>query len=761
MQLEPEYGYFDQDDACFVLKNTPPKKWVNLHYNQVGENEFYSEITNIGDGHTWVRDKDGCKCVLTGYDSKYLYIRDDTSGTVFCPWGEPAPQEVEDRECRYYAAKTEISSRCAGLKVNQRVFVPREHTAEVWTMSLENEQDEEREISVFAYAMFQLTGCDAEGRGVGKENIAEVIPEIGGVYVYNRRHDVPNDRFKGYLTTLNSEFYNGNGYRDHFTRSDFSLGTPKILFGWDCDGKPGYGPDCAGIVQVKINVPANGTARVDFLLGQTSSVEEIKKLRRSLTPGKVDRMCEEQCAIEAARQKAFSIATGNPNIDALINTFVKKQIYSYTINKSGFRDNLQNDCAMALFDYPTAKANILRALSSQYANGSCPHSFRPLNRLQYADKPAWIFLAVPALIKESGDFSLLEELVPFQDSSEVGTVLDHMVRAMRFLATDTGKNGLCDQHHADWNDGLEATPESGERESVMVSMQFCYGMRELATLAKRAGKDEVAREAQTYYEQFKQRLNEVAWDGGWYVRTICGDGYKIGSATNVEGKIFLNTQSWAVLSGVADAGRAQQAMNAVDEKIETEIGYRICAPGFSKFDPRVGRMSEAIPDHIENGGCYNHAAGFKGVADCVLGRPEEAWRTFLKVAPDSPSNPVSQSQTEPFSFTNSYSMCPLIYGKSGYPWRTGTASWFTMLIVEWILGARREYDGLLIDPCLTKTIIHAKVSRVFRGTVFSIELDNSAGRCKGAREITVDGNRIDGNVLTCLDGKTHHVTVVI
>lgn len=756
-----KYGYFDREEGCFVLTAEPPKKWVNLHCNKVGDDEMYAEITNIGDGPIWVRDKDGCRCDLVSYDSKFLYIRDDRSGKVFCPWGAPAPQPVEDRECRYYPARTEISSRCEGLKVTQRVFVPREHIAEVWTLKVDNETAAERELSVFAYAMFQLTGCDAEGNGVWKENIAEVRPEIGGVYIYNRRPDLPHDRYKGYLITVNKEFYNGNGYRDHFTRSEFALGTPKILWGWDCDGKPGYGSDCAGVVQVKIKVPANGSARVDFLIGQTGSPAEVKALRDELTPEKLDAMCEEQCAIESANQKKFTVDTGHKNIDGLINTFVKKQIYCYTINKSGFRDNLQNDCALSLFDFETAKANLLRALSSQYLNGSVPHGFRPLNRLQYSDKPAWIFLTVPALIKESGDFSLLDMPVPYFESAETGTVLDHMVRAMRFLAGDLGANGLCDQHHADWNDGLEATKEAGDRESVMVTMQFCYGMREFADLAKRAGKDEIAEEAENNYAIFKERLNNIAWDGEWYVRTICGDGYRIGSSANKEGKIFVNPQSWAVLSGIAPADRAEKAMQSVDKMIETDMGFRICFPGFSQYDPRVGRMSEAIPDHIENGGCYNHAAGFKGVADCVLGRAEEAWRTFLKVAPDSPWNPVSRSETEPFSFTNSYSMCPIIYGKSGYPWRTGTAAWFTVLLVEWILGARRDYDGLLIDPCLAKEIRHAEVTRTFRGTTFKIYLDNRAGRCTGVSEITVDGEKIKGKILDCLDGKTHDVKVVI
>jgi cellobiose phosphorylase len=245
------------------------------------------------------------------------------------------------------------------------------------------------------------------------------------------------------------------------------------------------------------------------------------------------------------------------------------------------------------------------------------------------------------------------------------------------------------------------------------------------------------------------------------VRTVCGDGYRIGSTQNSEGKIFLNTQSWAVLSGIAPLERAELCMAAVDRYLKEDVGYRICYPGFSEYDPRVGRMSNSMPGQAENGGCYNHAAGFKGVADCMLGRAGEAWATFRKVAPDNPQNPISQSTVEPFMFTNSFSMCPYVYGRAGQPWRTGTSGWFTVLLVEWILGARRSYEGLLVDPCLTEGIQHARLLRTFRGAAYRIELDNAAGRCTGASAITVDGEEIEGNVLPVFENGEHSVHVVI
>ncbi len=749
-----DYGHFDPGRGCFVLTAEPPRKWWNLHCTAIDQNgpEMYADCSNINDGPTWIRDADGVTVNLVGYDAKYHYIRDDESCVVFCPGGPPAPQAVSDSVTEYHREKTVIQGSCAGLRATQRVFVPQRVPIECTTIEIENLENRPRRISVFSYAMFQLTGKDREGRALGKENFAEVHPEISGVLVTNRRPGLPGPRFKGYLMAL-SGFRNANGYRDHFTRMDFSLGAPRILDGWNCDGRPGYGPDCAATVQVALDIPPNGSARADFILGQAADLAEVVELRKRLSPEQLDAWCEEARDVETRRASAFLIDVGQDLYNGLFNIFLKKQLYNYLINKSGFRDNLQVDMALAMADYSAAEANFLRALASQYPNGSVPHGFRPLNRMQYSDKPAWIAQTLAALLRESGDFNLLNRNVPYFESEETGTVWDHALRSVRFLANDTGRNGLCDQHVADWNDGLEATMEAGPRESVFVTMQLCLGLRELAEIARRTGQADVEREMTSLYATFRQRLNDTAWDGEWYVRTICEGGYRIGSRDCKYGQIYLNTQSWAVLSGVAEGERAHAIMRRIDELLEDDIGYRICTPPYAEYDPRVGHMSLSMPGANENGGCYNHAAGFKGVADCLLGRHEQAWRAFVKVTPDSPENPIGRSRAEPFSYVNSYSSVPFIYGQSGYPWRTGTSGWFAQLLIEYILGARREYDGLLIDPCLPAALPEARVTRRFRGGVYHITIRNRPGGGKNPASILVGGKPIDGAILPVHTGE--------
>ena len=744
MSTIEKYGKFIEEELCFELTETPPKKWLNVHYNKSNNDgeEIYSTASNLGDGPIKIRDKDGNTINLVGWDSKYVYVRDDETNLTFNPFGEPVVQDVTDKKCRYHPAKTVIQGTAGELRATQRIFCPKNEVAEVWTVKVDNLSNRPRKVSVFGFAKFQLNGMSAESGGVPSENFSEVIQDMGGVFVTNHaRKEPPTDRYNGYMITTNKEF-KGTGYRDAFTRSDFSLSTPKILLGWNCDGKnAGYDPDCCGIIQVTFEIPANSSVRTDFIIGNAASTEEVKEIRARLTPEAIDAACEEQEAIEKKRIDAMTVRTGNKNYDGMLNIFSKTMMAAYLIDKSGFRDNVQIDAALAMIDYDLAKENLLRALSSQYANGSVPHGFRPMNRLTYADKPAWIFLTVPLMIKESGDFSLLDVILPYLDSNEEGTVWDHIIRAMKYLCNDTGKNGLCDQHFADWNDGLEPSDLTGERESVMVTQQLCYGLLEIEELAKRLGKKDVEVEARQQYNKFKKLLNEFAWDGNWYIRTTCEHGTPLGTDKDDQAKVFMNTQSWAVLSKTAEGERAQQCMKSVDEHCELDIGFILCSPPCTRKDERIGKFSKIIPGHGTNGGAYCHASGFKGVADCMLGRAEEAWRTFKKIAPDSEWNPITNSFCEPFGFTNCYEAMPAQYGRGIYTWRTGTTGWFLMLLVEWIFGIRRTYEGLIVDPCMSVELDKVSLTRKFRGAVYNIEIDNTAGRKTGVTSITVDGEK--------------------
>ena len=314
MSTVEQYGRFDEKRRCFEIRQEPPRKWRNILYNRWGGDEYYAEAIHIGDGMSRFRDARGNTVNVIGYDAKFLYIRDEESGTVFNPAGLPVATPVSGRRIRIYPSKTEISSVCRGLRVTARYIVPKTECIEAWTAFVENRTDRPRRVSVFAYAMFQLNGSDPEGRGFGKDNHSEVHPDLGGVVVLNRAPGAPLKKINGFLVALGG-FAGANGYRDHFTRADYGLGAPNICFGWYCDNRGDFGPDCAGIVQCTLELPPRGTGRADFVAGPCEGLDEVRAIRARLSPEALDRMDAEQTAEEDHRAAAFSVDLGRENAD--------------------------------------------------------------------------------------------------------------------------------------------------------------------------------------------------------------------------------------------------------------------------------------------------------------------------------------------------------------------------------------------------------------------------------------------------------------
>jgi len=757
-----QYGKYLDSEGSFELAEEPPRKWSNLHYNEPGENEILSEATNVGDGTITVRDMAGNTCELVGRHAKYLYIRDDESNLCFTPWGSPIPTPTKLRTCQFHPVHTTINSTCAELRVIHRIFIPRREIFEAWTTTLQNLTDRPRKVSLFAYAHFQLTGTNANGDPVGKDNHSEVQPDICGVFIQNRSLAVLNYRFNGYLVTLNrAEYVASSGYRDFFTRESLSPGDPKILTGWNCDNKSLSGPDCAAIVQIRFNLPPRFKIRADFLLGQAKDLREIRSVLERTTPTTLDQAVEEQSTVEKRRTVTFSSDTGKKNFDNFLNYFSKRQTVRDLISTQDISSTLETDAALTLFDYPLARANCLRVIATQNEDGSFPHGFRPAHLGKPPVSAASLLFAVPWMIKESGDFSILDEVAPYEKSPTTETVWEHLLRSIHFLSENLGPNGLCNESQDDTVDGLDPATKTGSRESVLVTEKFCLGLIEMQELALRRGDKRTSQQMKEIFTRFHGQLNKVAWDGEWYARAINANGYRLGSLRNSEGRIFTSVQSWAVLSQIAPPDRAKSSLEVVDRFLESDYGLALVAPAFSKYDERIGQLSAARPLTSENGAAVHHAAAVHGIADCLMGRPERAWALLQKITPDSAKNPVSNSLTEPFTLPGGYSL-----GKD-WPGLTlpgpgnGVAPWYIMLAVEWILGARRHYDGLLINPSLSREVPRAKVIRTFRGARYEIEIDNTVGRCVGTQTITLNGSTLKGNILPDMRSGTHFVKVVI
>ena len=378
--------------------------------------------------------------------------------------------------------------------------------------------------------------------------------------------------------------------------------------------------------------------------------------------------------------------------------------------------------------------------------------------MRYSDQPFWIIWAVCELIKETGDLSILDTEIEWQDGGKA-SVLEHVKAAVNRLILDKGEHGLVKIYFADWNDALNITDDP-EAESVMLSHQFCLALRELKRMMEYAGDTQYAGFLEKEYEQLKEDINRYAWDGKWYARALSSKG-NVGTQDSAGSKIYLNAQTWAVLAGVADRERLAYVLEAVDS-MEQDFGFPLNLPPYPEYDAHVGRMSGMLPGLFENGGVYCHATGFKILMDCCTGRGEKALKTLKKIMPDSEENPSAKSGAEPYVFTNCYSTNPEYYGKSYQSWTTGTSAWCMMGLYEGILGVKRDYEGLRISPCFPEEWEEAEVTRYFRGADYHIIIRNPEHIKNGKAEVYADGSICDSGLIPDYqDAKQHRIDVLI
>ena len=458
------------------------------------------------------------------------------------------------------------------------------------------------------------------------------------------------------------------------------------------------------------------------------------------------------------KYNSLSVTTPDEKINHIMNQWLKKQIDCCIVGKKGVRDNLQIAVALLNYRQDKAKDEILECLRHQFQDGHAVLTWYPYDDTRYSDQPFWIIWAVCELIKETGDYTILQKKIEWQDGG-AAAVVEHLKAAADCLIRDKGRNGLSRIYFADWNDALNITTDP-EAESVMLSHQFCLAFRELKLLMEKIGETDYAEFLKKEYDTMRKTINEKAWDGEWYMRALSKK-ENIGSRTSEGSKIYLNAQTWAVLGDVVDEEKLPKLLTAVDS-MEHDFGFPLNMPPYEKYSPNVGRMSGMLPGLFENGGVYCHATGFKILMDCKLGRATKAVSTLKKIMPDSEKNPSTQSGAEPYVFTNCYSTHPKYYGKSYWSWTTGTSAWCMNGLYEGIMGVKRRYDGLEISPCFPAEWNRAEMTRHFRNADYHIIIENPQHIESGKPIVSVDGVQIEGNRLPDFaDGSRHEVKVVL
>lgn len=761
------YRFSEDGNSCTILTANPPRHWYNYLWN---EDRYCAQVSQMGHGRSYYLNEKADMCQINRDGARYVFVRDDDTGEVWNIGQGPINTPVEEYRCTHAIAYSQLSSLYKDIRNSWRIFVPRRGFHEVWALSFQNQGNKPRNLSVFSAVTFYLEGF-AYPRYYEMYRCMSTSYDqaLGGVFCDSAHPFAPHKRYKGYLAASEAPFaYDGD--LQAFCGTDSTLTLPDasaaalfqrpavVMEGRDCTDSQASLFILGGVLQHKLTLQPGEEKKLHLFFGVAESLEEARQTVAAYqAPGLVEQELQEAQDAYLEKYRTLSVHTPDQRLNHLMNNWVKKQVDFCIVGKKGVRDNLQ--IAAALLDYRLDKAReeILECLRHQFQDGHGVLTWYPYDDTRYSDQPFWIIWAVCRLLRETGDLSILKEVIPWQDGEEA-TVLDHVKAGVNRLWEDRGPHGLTRIFFADWNDALNITTDP-EAESVMLSHQFCLALRELASLMDRVDK-QYAGQVREMYRQMKEAINREAWDGKWYVRALSRE-ENIGSKDSEGSKIYLNSQTWAVLAGVAEGDRLTQVLEAVDS-MEHDFGFPLNLPPYPNYTPHAGRMSGMLPGLFENGGVYCHATGFKILMDCQTGRATKAVETLKKIAPDSPLNPSMRSGAEPYVFTNCYATNPGYYGKSYQSWTTGTSAWCLMGLYEGILGVKADFEGLRVEPCFPAAWEEAQVTRRFRGTDYHITIRNPEHKEAAPARLLLDGSPIEGTLLPDLrDGKVHQVEAIL
>ncbi len=798
-----QYGYFDDTHREYIITNPKtPVKWVNY----LGTLAFGGLIDHTGGMLICKRDP-GLNRILkyipqlpaSDFRGSTLYIRFKSMDgyKVFSPYFTPTLDPYSLYECHVGLGYTRIISEFYRVRTQSTFFVPQGEERVLWDIQVTNQANIPLEVDVIP--VVEYSHFDA----LKQFNNADWVPQTmqsrvsvqDGLTVLRQYAFMHRDTRINYLTS-NCPVSSFESDRKHFLGDNEygSWASPLSLQEAELGNHEANRGDNIGALLHHLGTlqPGN-TRRIVVQLGQAENVEQAA-IQRYLDESAVDAAFENLAQFWEKYLAALQVETPEASMNSMLNIHHPRQCHTtknwsrylslYQLGMGtrgiGCRDSAQ-DLLGVMAHMPQESLTLIRQLLSiQVRDGSAMHQFYPLSmeashgdaaempdRPQYySDDHLWIILAVCSYITETGDFAFLDEVIPYYEKDktgqplESGTVLDHMRRGIEFTRSHTGKHGLPLLGFADWNDTMNLPAGA---ESLFTAALYGSALQRLIELFTFLGDSDSAAAYQTYYHDMAERVNQHAWDGEWYVRYFTADGEPIGSHKNKHGQIFINSQSWAVLSGFAPVERAKLALESVNKKLNTPNGIKKMTPGYNGFDSAIGGASTYPPGAKENGGIFLHTNPWVIIAETMMGNGDRAFQYYNQMNPAAKNTQIDVYEIEPYAYAqNILADEHPQAGLGRNSWLSGTAAWAYRAATQHILGIMPTYQGLRIDPCIPKNWEGFKVTRHFRGAVYEITVRNPQHVNKGVQTVTVDGTRIEGSVVPLFeDGKTHRVEVVM
>ena len=783
-----QYGHFDDASREYVI-TSPATPWPWINY--LGTDGFFSLISNTAGGYCFYRDAKFRRITRYRYNDvpmdsvgRYFYVKDGSD--VWSPGWKPCKTALDSYECRHGMGYTRITGEKNGLQVSELFFVPVGSNCEIQHLTLTNKSSVKRTFKLFAYTEWCLWNGQTDGENFQRNLSTGEVEIEPGVLYHKTEYKERRNHYAFYYCSDAQATYDTD--RASFVGLYNGLDAPEAVVEGKCRGSVAHGWSPIAAFELEITLKPGETATRSFMIGYVENPEDEKfdlKAPRTVwsptinkkraheliaafdSPAKVEKAFAELKAYWDNILGRFSIESDSPELDRMVNIWNQYQcMITFCFSRSasffesgigrgmGFRDSNQDLVGFVHQVPERARQRILDIAATQFPDGGCYHQYQPLTKRGnndigggFGDDPLWLIFGTVAYIKETGDFSILDEQVPFdnQPGSEK-TLLEHLQISFDHVVNALGPHGLPLIGRADWNDCLnlncfsndpnesfqttENNSEGSKAESLMIAGQFVFCGRQYAELLERIGKP-----ADTVLKQVDAMVAAVekfGWDGRWFLRAYDFHGGKVGSNENEEGKIFIESQGWCTMAGIgAEKGMCDKALDSAKEMLDCEYGLVLNNPAFTRYYIEYGEISTYPAGYKENAGIFCHNNPWVIIGEVVAGRAQDAWEHYRKICPAFVVD-QQRRKVEPYVY------CQMVAGKDAAlpgegknSWLTGTAAWNWYTATQWILGIKPEYDGLLVKPCLPSGIKKFKVRKAFRNAVYDITVLNTG---KGGSE---------------------------
>ena len=807
-----KYGHFDDALKEYVI-TTPktPLPWINY----LGCKDFFSLISNTCGGYSFYRDARLLRLTRYRYNNvpadtngKYIYIKE--KDIVWNPGWQPVKTELDSYECRHGLGYSRFTSKKDELEASLLTFIPLEDTCEISHLTLTNHSNVSKDISLFSYVEWCLWDADDDMKNFQRNLNTGEVEVIDQVIYHKTEYRERRNHYAFHSVNTKTSGYDTD--RDDFLGAYHGPESPEAVFSGSCHNSIASGWSPIAAHQIDVTLAPGESRTIIFLTGYAENPDAEKWEAPGIinkTPAKkiIEKYATDDTVYQAFADlktywedllSHYQIQSKNDKVNRMVNIWNQYQcMITFNMSRSasyyesgigrgmGFRDSCQDLLGFVHLIPERARQRIIDIASTQFKDGSAYHQYQPLTKRGnsdigsgFNDDPLWLIAGTSAYIRETGDFGILNEMVPFDnDISTAVPLMEHLKRSLDYIIAHKGPHGLPQIGRADWNDCLNLNcfsehpgesfqtfgPSEGPvAESVFIAAMFVKYGEEYAKLCEYTGESEEARRARTEVTKMYESVLTHGWDGKWFLRAYDANSNKVGSKECEEGQIFIETQGFCPLAGIGiQEGLAKEALDSVKERLDTKYGVLLLQPAYTRYHLELGEITSYPPGYKENAGIFCHNNPWVSAAETMIGRGTRAFEIYQKTCPAYVEEFSEIHRTEPYVYSQMVAGrdAPR-FGEAKNSWLTGTAAWTFTNISQYILGIMPTLDGLSINPCIPEDFGDFQIKRKFREGTYYIQIHTTPHVEKGMKSMTVDGTDISGHVVPYEKGKEeYHVEV--